>query len=245
MIGRHNNPPPRELLDYRSEPDTRMVLEDLRLSNGERTTRLGVAHWIFIRRSADADAADADDAADDAADADDDDVADADDDADADAADDAADADDDDVADDDDDADADAADADADAADDDDDDDDAKHKASNLLAILTGDIDVKEGLKIIQVPGRYYYKVTKVGWLRRASGDEFELVNACTIIRTSGSRHLDQLASDGPQKDHRVFEPARMPEDIHRLSILRCLQADPEAWPQCPRPKDWAGKTVS
>ena len=206
------------------------MLEDFRLSNGENPTRLGVAHWIFDRRSSAADAddaaaADADDAVADDADADDADAADADaDDADAADADDAA-------ADADADAD-DAAAADADA--------DARLKAHNLLAILIGELDVKEGLKIIQMPGRYYYKVTKVGWLKRIAGDEYELIGACTVVRTSGTRHLDELASDGPKKDHRVFKPSKAPEDIHRLSILRCLQADSESWPECPRPKDWA-----
>ena len=230
MIGRGVLEPPHELLDRRSDPDTRAVLDDFRLSNGERITRLGVAFWIFDRR-VDADASDDDDDAD--ADASDD-AADASDDADA-----AADAADADAADAADASNASAADsaaggADADAA------DAAAHlKARNLLEILNGELDMKEGLKIIQLPGRYYYKVTKVGWLKRIAGDEYELIGACTVMRTSGTRHLDELASDGPKDDHRVFKPSNAAEDIHRLSILRCIQADPESWPTCPQPKNW------
>ena len=54
-----------ELVDNRSDPAIRSVLEDLTLTNGAKTTRLGAALWMIY-----SDAADVDDAA--AADDDDD-----------------------------------------------------------------------------------------------------------------------------------------------------------------------------
>lgn len=97
-----------------------------------------------------------------------------------------------------------------------------------------------EGLKLIQVPGRYYYAVTRVGWLRRIAGDEYELVNAVTVLRTSGMRRLDELASEGPKKDHRVSEHAKAPEELHRFGLRRCFSANEKVWREhCPKPKDW------
>lgn len=100
---------------------------------------------------------------------------------------------------------------------------------------------MRNGLKILQVPGRYGYSVTVVGWLRRVVGDEMELLNACTVARTGNYRMdgLQKLASDGPKKGYDVTEPAKMVEDIHRLVIRRSINADPEKWPQSPKPKGW------
>ncbi len=220
------------LYDDRATPDSRAVLEDLAHDRGERVTRLGSA--LSFIDAADAAAADADDD-----DADDDDDA-ADDDADADAADAAAA----DAADDDDDDDAaadaaaadaadaaDADDADAAADDDDDDDDDAARKRfGNIANNLFGDIDVTNGLKLLRLPGRYYL-VTRIGYLQRIGGDEYMLMpGARTVRRTSGARNLDDLAADGPKKDHTLSPASRMGELIHRLVIKRAFEANVEAW---------------
>ena len=207
------------LVDGRGDPSTRRVLDDWRADRGMKTTRLGVALWI-------ADTADAD-AATDAAAAAAADTADADADADADAATDAAAADTADTAD--------AADADADAA------ADARIR-KQLHSILTGEIDMKDGLKLIQVPGRYGYSVTLAGWLRRESGDEFTLHGAVTVARTGGYRMdgLQRLATEGPKKGYDVTEPAKAVEEVHRLLIRRSLVADEKAWAKaCPRPDGW------
>jgi len=200
VIGCLNTEPPNELIANQSDPDTRMVLEDWRLSNGERVTRLGVALWM---RQADdaADAADA--AADDAADA-----------ADAAAAADAADA-------------AAAADA-ADA----DDADDADADAAAFLQILIGDIDMRDGLKVIQIPGYYSgYAATLVGYLRRVAGDEYELLpGARAVYRVGSRRGLSWLAANGPGEDYRLKDPSATPEQIHRLVIRRCIEANVPAW---------------
>jgi hypothetical protein len=201
-----------------SDPCVRDVLQD-----EAEETGLPVGWGKFARFAShnadDAADADADDNADDAADAADDDAADADD-AD-DNADDAADADDAD----DNDADDDAADAAADAADD----NNNHHWRTHAM---------REGLLLIQVPGRYW-GVTRVGWARHVEGDEWELHGAVTLVRKSGSRKLAQLAEDGPQQDHNVSEPARLPELLHRWSARRVLVADVKAWAKhCPKPED-------
>jgi hypothetical protein len=98
--------------------------------------------------------------------------------------------------------------------------------------------EMREGLLLIQVPGRYW-GVTRVGWARHVEGDEWELCGAVTLVRKSGSRRLSQLAEDGPQQDHSVSEPARLPELLHRWSARRVLVADVKAWAEhCPKPED-------
>lgn len=102
---------------------------------------------------------------------------------------------------------------------------------------------MKDGLKIIQVAGRYGYSVTRIGWLRRVSGDEYELIGARTVARTSGNYSLDgisKLAAEGMQKNYELSKPDKTTEDIHRLLIRRCLNADEAAWKEhCPKPKNW------
>jgi hypothetical protein len=97
--------------------------------------------------------------------------------------------------------------------------------------------EMREGLLLIQVPGRYW-GVTRVGWARHVEGDEWELHGAVTLVRKSGSRKLAQLAEDGPQQDHGVSTPARLPELLHRWSARRVLVADVKAWAEhCPKPE--------
>lgn len=110
-----------------------------------------------------------------------------------------------------------------------------------LTSLLTKEPDMRNGLKIIQVPGRYGYSVTKIGWLRRVSGDEWEIMpGARTLVHTSGPRTLDSLASEGPGRDHQMSAPAAGPEEVHRLVIRRSLPASVDAWSKhCPRPSHW------
>lgn len=103
---------------------------------------------------------------------------------------------------------------------------------------------MRNGLKVFQVPGRYGYSVTLVGWLRRVAGDEYEAHNVCTVARTGNYRldGLQRLASDGPgKKGYDVTKPSKMPEEIHRLLIRRSLPASVEAWAEhSPRPANWS-----
>jgi hypothetical protein len=213
------------LIDARSDPSARRTLDDYTDEQGYRHARLGVALWI-----ADAAVDAADDAVDAAVDA-------------AAAVDDAVD----------------AAAAAADAVDDVDADDDAvaavavvdadgRNIRRSLHNLLTKEIDMRNGLRLIQVPGRYGYSVTLVGWVERVLGDEFLLHNAVTVARTGGYRldGLQKLASDGPGKrGYDVTEPAKQPEELHRLLVRRSLIADEKAWEKhCPKP-DWWDKKVA
>jgi hypothetical protein len=214
------------------------VLSDWHIEHGRRETRLGVVLW-WISDDATASAAAADASASDAARA-----ADAADDATAsDAADAtrASDAADDATADDasaSDAADATRAASDAsDAAD-----DDAANQ--NLFKLLTKEPDMREGLKVIQTTGAYYgYAVTRVGWLRRVDGDEYELLPGAVTIQRTGERNLaglDLLASGGLGNRYAASEPAESSEEIHRLLVRRSLPANEAAWASvCPKPKGW------
>ena len=109
-----------------------------------------------------------------------------------------------------------------------------------MATILYGDIDVTNGLKIIQIPGRYY-RATFIAWVKRIAGDEYAMLpGACPIGRLSGERMLGELAANGPKRDHKVFPPSETIEEVHRLVITRCIAADEKAWHEwCPRPKGW------
>ena len=132
---------------------------------------------------------------------------------------------------------ADAADADADAG------VDARIKTLNSL--LKKEPDMREGLKVVQVTGAYYgYAVTRVGWLRRVDGDEYELLPGAVTVMRTGEHNLagiDLLASEGPGQRYQCSEPAKASEEIHRLLVRRSVPANEKAWAKVvPRPKDWA-----
>jgi hypothetical protein len=112
----------------------------------------------------------------------------------------------------------------------------------NITSLINKEPDMKDGLKIIRVTGAYYgYAVTKIAWIRRIVGDEWEMMpGARTIIRTGSPRTLDSLAAHGPRKDHTLTDPAIGSEELNRLMIRRSLPADEIAWGDlCPRPVGW------
>lgn len=98
------------------------------------------------------------------------------------------------------------------------------------------------GLKIIQLPGRYGYSTTLVGWVEHVMGDWWRFRPGYrSIVRTSGSRKLGELAADGPQRDHTLSDPIATDEPFHALVARRWPTANESAWAEhCPRPKDWS-----
>lgn len=102
---------------------------------------------------------------------------------------------------------------------------------------------MREGLKILVLPGGYYGRgVFRVGWLRRVSGDEYELLNARTIIRTGQYKigGFGELAEKGPGKSYKLSPIESGAEDVNRLLIKRSKSADEKAWAEhCPKPKGW------
>jgi hypothetical protein len=111
----------------------------------------------------------------------------------------------------------------------------------SIFAALTKEPDMKRGLKLIQVAGRYGYGVTLVGYQDRTAGDEYTLAPGyVSVSRVSGSRTLGELAADGPKKDHRVAETGGVVEELHRLQIRRALVANEKAWAEyVKKPKGW------
>lgn len=102
---------------------------------------------------------------------------------------------------------------------------------------------MRDGLVLVQFPGGYYRNVTRVGWLRRVEGDEFELLGAVTVWRQSGSfdpAGLEKLAAKGLGKEYAASEPSASVELAHRLTVRRVLRADERTWAKvCPKPKGW------
>ena len=99
---------------------------------------------------------------------------------------------------------------------------------------------MREGLKLIKEPG--YYGATKIGWLRRIQGDEYELVAGSwrTVWRTTGSRLLEDLAADGPLDDHELGNVAKVIDEINRHLVGSSKPANVAVWEaHCPRPNDW------
>lgn len=98
---------------------------------------------------------------------------------------------------------------------------------------------MRPGLKLIKQPG--YYGPTRIGWVRRIQGDEYEMLPGWrTVWRTSGNRLLEHLAADGPGKDHALGEPSKVPNELNRHLIWASMPADEEAWRKfVPMPSNW------
>lgn len=107
---------------------------------------------------------------------------------------------------------------------------------------------MREGLVFMVSPGAWRI-LCRVGWLRRVEGDEWELVNCRSVIRTGGydSDGLQKLAQcRGEIKNHTLGLISKIAEPIHRLQMIRPLPIPREDWESweahCPKPKDWEEK---
>lgn len=99
--------------------------------------------------------------------------------------------------------------------------------------------EMRNGLKIFTERGGYYPYVS-IGWVRRVNGDEFEAIGARVIRRFGQNASLADLAANGPKRDTELLEAAKLPVELHRLTVGRVLQCAPEAWAEeCPKPKNW------
>lgn len=105
---------------------------------------------------------------------------------------------------------------------------------------------MRPGLKIIQIQVTSWRAITFVGWLRRVSGDEYELMPGARIVtRKSGKsadwNGVDDLAANGPGAKYQLAPAMQAPEELHRLgNIRRSKPANEGAWAKhCPRPKNW------
>ncbi len=102
--------------------------------------------------------------------------------------------------------------------------------------------DVREGLTIVTLPSGGSYPYVLVGWLRRVQGDEYELAGARCIKRFGQDQALASLAENGPWKPTtsagtKLLDAATQPELVHRLHIGRAIPCNKKAWAKwCPKP---------
>lgn len=121
--------------------------------------------------------------------------------------------------------------------------------AAAFSRMLAKEIDMREGLKLIKLPG--YYGPVRVGWLRRIDGDNYELLpGSVLVIRTSGSRALAELAADGPVdrsgehtnrpvQDHKLTDKAGTAHDVNEFRVWQAIDCG-DAWREfVPQPKEW------
>ncbi len=100
------------------------------------------------------------------------------------------------------------------------------------------------GLKILQIQITNWRAITFVGWLRRVVGDEYELVDARIVTRSTGQsaswNGVAELAENGPGR-YKMAPRMKTPEQLHRLgNIRRCKPAIESVWASsCPKPDGW------
>jgi len=107
---------------------------------------------------------------------------------------------------------------------------------------------MREGL-VVMVSRGTYWGLVRIGWLRNVAGDEWEMVNARTILRTGGydSEGLQKVVQcKGKLTGHRLGLMAREPEEIHRLQMVRPMRVPREDWGEwekhVPKPADWVDR---
>lgn len=99
---------------------------------------------------------------------------------------------------------------------------------------------MREGLLMVTLPGRYGYSVTLVGHVRHVRGFEYEMAPGhVSLVRTSGSRTLGELAADGPKDDHHCTK-SDSAEDLHEFRVRRVKPCDAKSWAKVvKRPEGW------
>lgn len=105
---------------------------------------------------------------------------------------------------------------------------------------------MKEGLYVLVTRGTYY-GLTRIGWLRREQGDEWEMVNCRSVLRTAYTADtvgLQKLAQcKGKVGNHKLGELSLDPEPVHRLQMVRPIPINREHWhhweKEFPRPENW------
>jgi hypothetical protein len=97
---------------------------------------------------------------------------------------------------------------------------------------------MRDGLTIISIPSGYYPYVL-VGWVRRVTGDEYDVHGARVIKRFGRNNALATLAAKGPLTAE-LLPAAEIPERVHRLLVTRAIPCAVAPWAkECPRPKGW------
>ena len=113
-------------------------------------------------------------------------------------------------------------------------------QAALIHKFLTEEQPMREGLVMVQVPGRYGYGVTLIGFARHVRGFEYEMgAGHVSVVRTSGRRTLGELASEGPREDHSLTV-SKTAEDLHEFRVRRVRAVDLKAWAKhVKKPNGW------
>lgn len=106
---------------------------------------------------------------------------------------------------------------------------------------------MREGLMILLTRGTYYRGLCRMGWLRRIEGDEWEIIGSRVLTRTGNVVPLRELAEgEGKLPGHKLGKPAKTPESVHRLHMVRNIDVPREDWEKWakdfPMPEGWETK---
>ena len=116
--------------------------------------------------------------------------------------------------------------------------------ADAIHNLYSGDFQMVPHLQIL-VSQAGYYCLTRIGWVRHKSGDEWEIVNSRTVRgRDWSAKSLTSLAlSKGKAPDHAFDEINPVPEPVWRVHCVRPIpiaEADWASWANvCPMPEGW------
>ena len=112
---------------------------------------------------------------------------------------------------------------------------DAAHQLQKrfINSIKNGETEMTEGFAILFSTGTYFSSC-RMGWLRQAGGDEWEVVSARNVRRTanSGIMSLAQCKAAKGLGGHELGEVDTEPESVHRLHMLRAIRIPRADWPK-------------
>lgn len=103
---------------------------------------------------------------------------------------------------------------------------------------------MRDGLKVLQFPGRYNYQATFVGWVRRVGPEHYELSGFRPVFLTGewAWDGLMRLAAEGPSSRYGL-KPAAPPSVVREFiegEARNVHTCDEAAWAkECPKPKGW------
>jgi len=102
-----------------------------------------------------------------------------------------------------------------------------------INSIKNGETEMTEGFAILFSTGTYFSSC-RMGWLRQAGGDEWEVVSARNVRRTanSGIMSLAQCKAAKGLGGHELGEVDTEPESVHRLHMLKAIRIPRADWPK-------------
>jgi hypothetical protein len=112
----------------------------------------------------------------------------------------------------------------------------------NLFQSVDFDM-LHDGIYLLRLRGGWYGRgIPVIGWLRRVGGDWWQLLPGARVVarRDDDMTSIAVLAGSGPTSSHVMRDPSTAVEIVNALGILRIFIADEAAWSKdCPRPAGW------